>query len=198
MEIKLTDRALEQMGWAKGVHYAYECEDSFDNLFVRVKSETDVMGALSGITITSSRLKLFEFSYPTIRSGLILLVHGETRSGLFNFFDMFDVWLWLLILATTIVMAHLIWIFEREEHSEEYPKGYIKGMKESAWYAFSSLFFANDKPLKTVPARIIAIGFWMMMIVIIASYTANLTLMISADLNRISSVSDIENKMVKV
>ena len=155
------------------------------------------MGVIGGVTITSERLEDFRYSYPTIRSGLILLVHGDTRTGIFSFFDMFETALWMAILGATILVAHLIWLFERDEHSEEYPKGYIAGMKEALWYSFAMLFFANDKPLKSLPARIVALAFWMMMVIIIASYTANLTILITSDMTRIQSVTEIDGLKVR-
>jgi len=163
----------------------------------RTQNDADVLGAVGGITITADRLNNnVDFSYTTIRSGLILLVHGENRTGLFSFFDMFEVWLWLAIIGVTVVVAHLIWLFERDEHEEEYPKSYWHGIKEGLWYSCSMLFFANDKPLKSLPARIVALAFWMMMVIIIASYTANLTILITEDLVRIDSINEIDGLIV--
>ena len=186
------------MGWIEGIDYEYECVNGDrGDIYRRVENEEGILGGIGGLVISSAGVDLgYDFSYPTIRSGLILLVHGDVTKGMFDFFNMFELGLWMTILATTIALAHLIWLFERDEHEEEFPKDYLGGMKEALWYAFAMLFFANDKPLKSLPARIVACAFWMMMVIIIAAYTANLTVLITADMERIDSVTDIDGLTV--
>lgn len=103
--------------------------------------------------------------------------------------------LWLFIMGITFFKGIFIWLFERDAN-DDFPNSFWKGLKEGIWYSFSGFFLANDKDLRAIPSRIITLGYWFMILILIAAYTANITVLVSADLSRITNVNAVNNLLV--
>jgi len=72
-------------------------------------------------------------------------------------------------------------MIERDDEGD-IPFEYRAGILESLWHSFATFFMVGDKEVKTIPARIIQISYWFMAFVIIAVYTADLTVRLSEPL----------------
>ena len=77
-----------------------------------LKMGTATLG-FGGIPVSASRLYHgFEFSLPTYYTGLRLISRIWPNKNIWTLFASFDLYLWLVILATTIFIGIITWILE--------------------------------------------------------------------------------------
>ena len=136
--------------------------------------KTDV--AIAGITITSEREKIVDFSHSFFESGLQILVPASAETSAVNTF----IWLILspilletigVLLIVIVISAHLLWFFEREQNPQMFPKQYLRGIWEACWWSVVTVVTVGygDKAPIGVAGRIIA-TIWMFTGVLLVSY----------------------------
>eukprot|EP01016_Furgasonia_blochmanni_P005417 TRINITY_DN12104_c0_g1_i5.p1 TRINITY_DN12104_c0_g1~~TRINITY_DN12104_c0_g1_i5.p1 ORF type:complete len:582 (-),score=164.28 TRINITY_DN12104_c0_g1_i5:682-2427(-) len=141
-----------------------------------------------GITITYQRQKAgYQFTLPTMNTGLSVLIMNTNDPWVF--LEVFSLEMGLCVLGTALAVAFIQFFLE----SQQYP------LEDYLWNAFSSMYFVNGVRLHKTPARIIQIAYWFMVLIIISSYTANMTTVISLDklMNQIQTADDIADKTIK-
>jgi polar amino acid transport system substrate-binding protein len=140
--------------------------------------------AVAAISITSERHLMMDFSQPYYDSGLqILVASNAARSGTVagNLSRQFLNWSSIrvvgLVLLVMFVISHLVWWFERRRNPEMYPEPYKEGVWESFWWTVSMLCTGGceAKGPMGVPARLVAILWMVVSIVLIAYFTAAVT-----------------------
>ena len=140
--------------------------------------------AIAAISITAERHAFMDFSQPYYDSGLqILVATNSARSGNFtsNLSRQFLNWNTIkvvgLVLLVMFVISHLVWWFERRRNPEMYPEPYAPGVWESFWWTISMLCTGGceAKGPMGVPARLVAILWMLVSIVLIAYFTAAVT-----------------------
>ena len=140
--------------------------------------------AIAAISITSERHASMDFSQPYYDSGLQILVATNTaRSGnaAGNLARQFLNWNTLrvvgLVFLVMFLISHLVWWFERRRNAEMYPEAYGPGVWESFWWTISMLCTGGceAKGPMGVPARLVAIMWMVVSIVLIAYFTAAVT-----------------------
>jgi polar amino acid transport system substrate-binding protein len=160
------------------------------------------------VFITSARDEVFDFSIPTLRAGLQILVRdsGQTAQTTNPLWDMLRLIfsrttaLWLgMALLLVLIPAHLVWLFERRKQDGMISsRNYFPGIFEAMFWAISTLTSqASDMPHQWV-GRIFSI-FWMFAgVVFVAFYTAQLTTTLTVEQIRgaIEGPSDLPGKQV--
>jgi len=140
--------------------------------------------AIAAISITAERHAMMDFSQPYYDSGLQILVAGNAANrGNFatNMTRQFFNWNTLrvlgLVLLVMFAISHLVWWFERRRNAEMYPEQYGPGVWESFWWTISMLCTGGceAKGPMGVPARLVAILWMVVSIVLIAYFTAAVT-----------------------
>ena len=141
--------------------------------------------AIAAISITAERHAMMDFSQPYYDSGLQILVAGNVAANRGNFATnitrQFFNWSTLRVLGSVLlvmfVISHLVWWFERRRNAEMYPEPYAPGVWESFWWTISMLCTGGceAKGPMGVPARLIAILWMVVSIVLIAYFTAAVT-----------------------
>jgi len=157
-----------------GIEYQLYSEENVTGLINSVVEEkADI--SVAGISMTSEREEIIDFSHPFFESGLKILVRGEQLSPLrliFRYIFIPGIWITIGILSVvTIIAAHVIWLLERQENDEMFPKSYWRGIWESFWWSVVTLVTVGygDKTPKTVGGRIIA-TIWMFSGILLISY----------------------------
>jgi polar amino acid transport system substrate-binding protein len=132
---------------------------------------------IAGISITREREEFVDFSQPMFNSGLKIMTAAQGSSpGLAILLQLLSpdlLVVLLILLAITILVGHLVWIFER--HNPEFPDNYFPGVGEGIWWAASSLIGGSDKMPRSVTGRVGAIIWVVTGIILISLFTANLT-----------------------
>jgi len=140
--------------------------------------------AIAAISITAERHAMMDFSQPYFDSGLqILVASNAARSGTVfgNLSHQFMNWSTVrvvgLVLLVMFAISHLVWWFERRRNPEMYPEPYGPGVWESFWWTISMLCTGGceAKGPMGVPARLVAILWMVVSIVLIAYFTAAVT-----------------------
>jgi polar amino acid transport system substrate-binding protein len=141
--------------------------------------------AIAAISITAERHAMMDFSQPYYDSGLQILVAGNIAANRGNFAAnmarQFLNWNTLRVLGSVLLVmflvSHLVWWFERRRNAEMYPEPYAPGVWESFWWTISMLCTGGceAKGPMGIPARLIAILWMVVSIVLIAYFTAAVT-----------------------
>jgi ABC-type amino acid transport substrate-binding protein len=140
--------------------------------------------AIAAISITAERHAMMDFSQPYYDSGLQILVSSTAeRSGGLGGNLARQFWNWStvrvlgLVLLVMFLISHLVWWFERRRNPEMYPEAYGAGVWESFWWTISMLCTGGceAKGPMGVPARLVAILWMVVSIVLIAYFTAAVT-----------------------
>ena len=156
------------------------------DLLDMVKSKDAALG-IAAISITADREVDFDFSQPMFNGGLQILtpVQGSrgalVRTIIASLFSSAVLPYVLGVAMFLVVIAHLVWFFERRNSTGMLlHRGYFPGIFEACWWAASTLATQADQMPRAALARITAV-FWMFASVVFIAYftaavTSNLTL----------------------
>jgi polar amino acid transport system substrate-binding protein len=160
-----------------------------DSQFVNVSSVGEILDAvehdqaavgMAAVTINAEREVRVDFSHPYYRSGLRIAVATSAKASLsasVRRFLSYDLLAMLVMLGgVTLVAAHLLWFTERHVNSECFPKQYLSGVGEALWWSVATIITGgceNKAPVSLL-GRVVAVGWMLGSIVLIASFTATL------------------------
>ncbi|MEZ4671020.1 MAG: transporter substrate-binding domain-containing protein [Anaerolineae bacterium] len=136
-----------------------------------------VDAGIAGISITSERESVLDFSQPMFNSGLkILVADQQSNPGVAVLLQLLTPNLLVLLgamLVIVIAVGHFVWIFERD--NPNFHSAYLPGVGEGIWWAASSLLGGADKMPRSIAGRIGAIIWIVSGIILISLFTADLT-----------------------
>jgi ABC-type amino acid transport substrate-binding protein len=167
-----------------GLQFEMQNVETVPQMLEAVKTrQADV--AIAAISITAERHAMMDFSQPYFDSGLQILVTTDVDrggSGLgTNLTRQFMNWNTVkvlgLVFLVMFLISHLVWWFERRRNAEMYPEAYAPGVWESFWWTISMLCTGGceAKGPSGIPARLVAILWMVVSIVLIAYFTAAVT-----------------------
>lgn len=184
----------KDLNWAE-VDYEIQCVP-WDDMLNGVKEGKALM-AEAGISYIYERLDDFKYSTPVYYSGLTVLVKNTKVEFFWLFLEPFEWATWMSILGLTIIMAHMIWVIERKDN-DEFPYGYRKGMKEALYFTYTALFFLKTKKIRTIPGRLLVIGYWLVSFVLFGAFIGVLIsrLSLPTNQNKIKSQNDLNGATI--
>jgi polar amino acid transport system substrate-binding protein len=161
-----------------------------------------------GLLITSARDEVFDFSIPTLQTGLQIMVRdtGEKAQTANPLSDLLRLlfsrttvlWLGMAILIV-LIPAHVVWFLDRrQEDSMLSNRNYFPGIFEVIYWGLSSLTSQAQTMPHNWMARALSI-FWMFTsVVFVALYTAQLTTTLTVEQIRgaIEGPGDLPGKQV--
>ncbi|CAF3473605.1 unnamed protein product [Rotaria sp. Silwood1] len=150
------------------------------------------------VTVTATRRGKVGFSQSIFENSLRIVMRKtpDIHIDLLAFLKPFSRDLWLLILGTIIFTSILICLLERGKSRKLRKKSIINLYMMSMWYTFGNLVgFGADFHVKTAAGRLLTAGLYILCLVLVASYTANLAsdLTIAKSKNIISGIDDIKS-----
>ena len=148
------------------------------------------------MTATSKRRELVVFSTSIYDYSLRLIMRKPTvdHIDLFAYLKPFSLSLWLLILVATICTSILVCLVERRDNEALRDRSTISMGAMSIWYSLGNIMgYGVDFHVTTVSGRILTIALYILSLVLVASYTANLAsnLTISKTKFTINSIDDL-------
>ena len=168
-----SDRALTGIAveiWKKlatelDLDYELVVHDSISEVLKALAAE-EIDVAIGNISITDKRISRFDFTQPITQANLTILVPSE-RPTLWSVIKPFLGWAFLssiaLICLCLFIVGNLLWLAERRENSQQFPKSYVKGVSEGMWCAlatFTTVGYGDRYPITHV-GRLIS-GTWML------------------------------------
>ncbi|XP_044765376.1 ionotropic receptor 25a-like [Coccinella septempunctata] len=161
-----------------------------------LNSKADI--GLATIPVTSFRDSVIDFTIPYYRpvGSIMLMKLFHTETSLNKFIDVMEIEVWLSILAAFGVTSLLIWIFDKYNPDSD-PKGRLFSFKESLWFCFLSMTPQGTGELPSnTSGRVIAVVWWIFSFIILASYTANLSAILTVSLleNPVQNIDDLEKE----
>ena len=141
------------------------------------QGELDLL--IGPITITSQRLKTVDFTQPYFSTEIAVLTTADDPSlwsRVKPFFETAVLTSVGVLVTLMFVVGNLVWLAERNENSEQFPKDYFQGVGNGMWFALVTLTTVGygDRAPITRLGRFIA-GTWMILaLVTVSSLTAGL------------------------
>ncbi|KAJ0261978.1 Glutamate receptor 3.7 [Hirschfeldia incana] len=130
--------------------------------------------AVGDIAIVPTRSKLVDFSQPYASTGLVVVIPTNDDNPTWIFLRPFTVGLWCVVLASFLIIAIVIWILEHRIN-EDFRGPPRKQLITMILFSFSTLFKRNQEDTISNLARLVMIVWLFLLMVLTASYTANLT-----------------------
>ncbi|XP_073263496.1 glutamate receptor 2.7-like [Populus alba] len=179
----------------------YEFHDfngTYDELVeqIHLKKFDAVVG---DVEIVSSRYPYAEFTNPYTETGLVLIVPARSSSKAWSFVKPFTTTMWVLIPVITVYNGFVVWWIERK-HCEELQGSITTQIGIMIWLSFNTLFSLNGPKLHSNLSRMSGVVWLFVALIIIQTYTANLTSMLTVQRLEptIPSVEELLNSNAKV
>ncbi|KAL1220434.1 Glutamate receptor 3.7 [Cardamine amara subsp. amara] len=144
------------------------------NQLIRMVTDGVYDAAVGDIAIVPSRSKLVDFSQPYASTGLVVVIPANDDNATWIFLRPFTIGLWFIVLASFLVVAVVIWILEHRIN-EDFRGPPLKQLITMILFSFSTLFKRNQEDTISNLARLVMIVWLFLLMVLTASYTANLT-----------------------
>ncbi|CAN7006672.1 unnamed protein product [Brassica rapa subsp. trilocularis] len=130
--------------------------------------------AVGDFAIVPTRSKLVDFSQPYTSTGLVVVIPTNDDNPTWIFLRPFTIRLWCVVLASFLIIAVVIWILEHRIN-EDFRGPPRKQLITMILFSFSTLFKRNQEDTISNQARLVMIVWLFLLMVLTASYTANLT-----------------------
>ncbi|KAL6861896.1 hypothetical protein ACP4OV_017596 [Aristida adscensionis] len=165
-------------------------DGTYDDLVQNVHQKV-FDGAVGDVTITSKRAKSVDFTMPYTQSGLSLLVlRNESKPPIqWIFLKPLTPHLWLTTVGFFFFTGFVVWVIEKPKNPA-YQGPNLAQFSTAAYFAFSTLTFSHghhlelklpDSQIIRSPLSKIAVVIWCFaVLVLVQSYTANLSSMLTA------------------
>lgn len=156
---------------------------------------------VADVTVTSGRREIAGFSTPIFDNSLRIIMRKKQPPSIdfTAYFGPFSINLWMALLSASIFAALLICVLERPENEELKDRSIASAITMSWWYSIGTIMgYGADFHVATAAGRLLTVGLYLLSLVLVASYTANLAsdLTISKSKNIITSIDDIKNGKV--
>ena len=151
---------------------------------------------VSDMTVTSERRELAVFSTSIYDYSLRLVMRKPTvdRIEVFAFLKPFSLSLWLSILVITICTSIFVYLVERDDNEALRDRSTVSMGAMSIWYSVGNVMgYGADFQVTTVAGRLLTVALYILSLVLVASYTANLAsnLTISKTKFTINGIEDL-------
>ena len=181
--------------------YDYVDVESVDDLLEAVATGQADVG-IAAVTMTAQREKQVDFSHSYYQSGLQILHRNSgtgIATGVMQLLGSTEVYYALGgVIVYSLLSAHLVWWFERRHNSEMFPAQYWAGITEALWWSLvtaTTVGYGDKAPITPV-GRIVATAWMFWGLVIVAYFTASLT--VDRLSSQVESLSDLHGNPVGV
>ncbi|XP_010442264.1 PREDICTED: glutamate receptor 1.2-like isoform X2 [Camelina sativa] len=157
------------------------------NRFPRLMKKDKYDAAVGDITITSNRSTYVDFTLPFTEMGLGIVAAKER--SMWVFFEPLTPDLWITSAAFFVLTGIIVWLIERPENPE-FQGSWPQQIGVVLWFGFSTLVYAHREKLKHNLSRFVVTVWVFAVLILVTSYTATLTSMMTVQQIRFNSNED--------
>ncbi|CAF1281133.1 unnamed protein product [Rotaria sp. Silwood1] len=153
---------------------------------------------IGDITVTAIRRERVGFSTAIFDNYLRIIMRktSDVNIDLLSFLRPFSRNLWWLVLGACIYAGILLCLVERQDNEALQNRSIFSQITMSMWYSFGNIVgYGVDFNVNTAAGRLITVGLYVLSLILVASYTANLAsdLTISKPKSIISGIDDLKS-----
>ena len=193
---ELVELLRKRMGFVPDIQLVPSDQTNSVLIYAVANGTYDIL--VGDVTVTANRRKIVDFSSAMFDTSTYIVMRntGDVSIDLLSFLKPFSRNLWLLTLAAIVYAAILICVLEREANETLRNRSIVSLCAMSVWYCFGTLVgYGADFDANTAAGRLLTVGLYILSIVLVASYTANLAsdLVLLKSRNVISGIDDIKS-----
>ncbi|XP_037823012.1 glutamate receptor 1 [Lucilia sericata] len=154
-----------------------------------VSGETDM--AITALKMYSEREEVIDFIAPYFeQTGISIVMRNPVRqTSLFKFMTVLRVEVWMSIIAALVATAVMIWVMDKyspyssRNNKDAYPYPCREfTLRESFWFALTSFTpQGGGEAPKAVSGRILVAAYWLFVVLMLATFTANLAAFLTVE-----------------
>ncbi|CAL5046500.1 unnamed protein product [Urochloa decumbens] len=131
--------------------------------------------------VFNERIRVADFTMPYAHSGLSLLMLSENDSRPIQwiFLEPLTKELWFATVGGFLLTGFVVWMIERPRNPE-YQGSRLRQFSTASYFAFSTLTFSHDQIIRSPLSKIVVVIWCFAVLVVVQSYTANLSSMLTA------------------
>ncbi|CAF3849608.1 unnamed protein product, partial [Rotaria sp. Silwood1] len=192
----LIEMLADKIGFIPNIQLAPSNQTYSGLIQAVVNGQYDIV--IGDVTVTATRRELVGFSNAIFDNSLRIIMRKTpyVNIELLSFFKPFSRNLWLLVLGACIYAALLICLVEKNDNEIFQNRSILSQITMSIWYSFGNIVgYGVDFQVNTAAGRLLTAGLYMLSLILVATYTANLAsdLTISKSKDIISGINDIKN-----
>ncbi|XP_062217965.1 glutamate receptor 3.1-like [Phragmites australis] len=131
--------------------------------------------AIGDITITMNRTQIVDFTQPFIETGLVILAPVKKHiTNSWAFLQPFTLEMWCVTGLFFLIVGVVVWVLEHRVN-DDFRGSPREQIMTIFWFSFSTLFFAHRENTMSTLGRGVLIIWLFVVLIIVSSYTANLT-----------------------
>ncbi|KNC31398.1 hypothetical protein FF38_07217 [Lucilia cuprina] len=154
-----------------------------------VSGETDM--AITALKMYSEREEVIDFIAPYFeQTGISIVMRNPVRqTSLFKFMTVLRLEVWMSIIAALVATAVMIWVMDKyspyssRNNKDAYPYPCREfTLRESFWFALTSFTpQGGGEAPKAVSGRILVAAYWLFVVLMLATFTANLAAFLTVE-----------------
>jgi ABC-type amino acid transport substrate-binding protein/ABC-type branched-subunit amino acid transport system substrate-binding protein len=174
--------------------------ETYDGLIdAMVNGDYDMVAA--DMTITYERSEKVDFSQSIFDDSLRIITQQASKPDidLWAYLRPFSLKVWMTLLVAGICAGLLFYLLERKENEVLKERSTTSQISMGLWYSFGTILgYGADFHVTTAAGRLLTLSLYILCLISVASYTANLTsnLTLSKSQNIVSGLDDIKNGKV--
>ena len=170
--------------------------ETYNQLIDDVEKVYDLV--VADMTITAGRMNKVSFSSSIFDNSLRIVIRETSYPNieLLAYLRPFSTKLWITLLIASIYASFLVFLLEHDQNEVLKDKSISALILKCIWYSVGTILgFGVDIHIRTAAGRILTIGLYILSLVLVAAYTANLAsdLTLSKSKGIISGIDDIKN-----
>lgn len=173
VSVELWDQVAESLG----IEFTYQQMELTE--LTKALETGDIDLSINPLTVTSSRVKAFNFTQPFYITSLAIAVPTNDVNPLIafalNLFSPDFINAILLLFLIILIFGFLAWLFERKANPEEFESGW-KGVWSGIWWSAVTMTTVGygDKSPRSTGGRVVALVWMFTAIVIISGFTGSI------------------------
>ncbi|XP_031254446.1 glutamate receptor 2.9-like [Pistacia vera] len=178
LAIDIFNAIVERLPYSLAYEFIPFSDGSYDRM-VEMVHQKYIDAAVGDIEITANRSRLVDFTQPYIDSALVMVVTIKTDKSqeAWVFMRPFTKGMWCLMAAMSVFTGFVVWLIEHKTN-DEFNGSPVQQFGKVLWFSFTTLYLGQRDSHGNNLSRLVMVPWLFLILIVTASFTANLTSMI--------------------